>query len=104
MADSGTWGLLGRMTAVPGKRDELIAALQESSRGVPGKIVCLIQLEIDDPDSFWINEVWRDKAAYDACLTMPQVMRGLEVTRPLIAGGEHRTETIPLGDWLYSTA
>ncbi|MBU6265929.1 MAG: antibiotic biosynthesis monooxygenase [Sphingomonadales bacterium] len=95
MADT-KWGLLGRMTAQPGKRDELIAVLRESSRDVPGKLVYLIQLEPDDPDSFWINEVWQSQAHYDACLTLPQVQRGMERARPLLAGIAHRTETTPL--------
>ncbi|MCB2074236.1 MAG: antibiotic biosynthesis monooxygenase [Novosphingobium sp.] len=99
MAEKENWGLLGRMVAKPGKRDELIAALQESSRDVPGKLVYLIQLEQDDPDAFWINEVWADKASYDACLTMPQVGRGMEAIQSLVAGMEHRTETVPLGDF-----
>ena len=90
------WGLLGRMTAQPGKRDALIAALQDSSRDVPGKLVYLIQLEQDDPDAFWINEVWQSKAHYDACLTLPQVQKGWEVCKPLLAGMEHRTETTPI--------
>lgn len=93
---TGTYGLLGRMRAQPGKRDELIAHLQESSRGVPGKLVYLIQLELDDPDAFWINEVWQDKAAYEACLALPQVRQGMERTRPLIAGVDQRVETVPL--------
>ncbi len=97
MAEKGTWGLLGRMRAVPGKRDELIACLQDSSRDVPGKLVYLIQLEQNDPDAFWINEIWESKAAYDACLTMPQVNEGFELARSLLAGIDHRTETIPLG-------
>ena len=96
MTEAGKWGLLGRMRARPGKRAELIAALRESSRDVPGKLLYLIQLEADDPDAFWINEIWESKAAYDACLTLPQVLEGLEQTRALIAGIEHRTETIPL--------
>ena len=90
------WGLLGRMTAKPGKRDELIAALQESSRDVPGKLLYLIQLEQDDPDAFWINEVWESKASYDACLTTPQVGDWGARLAPLLAGIEHRTETRPL--------
>lgn len=93
----GYFGLLGKMRSVPGKRDELIAALQDSSRDVPGKLVYLIQLEQDDPNAFWINEVWADKAAYEACLTMPQVQQGMEQTRSLIAGVEVRVEAIPLG-------
>ena len=45
MSEESKWGLLGRMTAKPGKRAELIAALQESSANVPGKLLYLIQLE-----------------------------------------------------------
>ena len=96
MVQTVKWGLLGRMKDQPGKRDELVAVLKESSRGVPGKLVYLIQLEQDDPDAFWINEVWASRAAYDACLTLPQVVRGMERARPLLVGIEHRTETLPL--------
>jgi quinol monooxygenase YgiN len=85
------------MRSVPGKRDELIAALQDSSRDVPGKLVYMIQLETDDPDAFWINEVWESKAAYEACLTLPQVREGMDRTRALIAGVDMRVETTPLG-------
>jgi quinol monooxygenase YgiN len=99
MANGETWGLLGRMVAKPGKRDELIAALQDSSRDVPGKLIYLIQLEQDDPDAFWINEVWASKAAYEACLTLPQVKEGMGLTRELIAGVDVRVETVPLGDF-----
>lgn len=91
------WGLLGRMIAKPGKRDELIAALRESSRDVPGKLLYLIQLEADDPDAFWINEIWESKAAYDACLTLPQVGDWSARLGELMAGIDHRTETWPLG-------
>ena len=96
MAEDQKWGLLGRMKAQPGKRDELIAVLQDSSRDVRGKLVYLIQLEQDDPDAFWINEVWQTKGHYDACLTLPQVHTGWDRAKPLLAGMEHRTETVPL--------
>ena len=95
-ANQGTWGLLGRMRAQPGKRAELISCLQDSSRDVPGKLLYLIQLEQDDPDAFWINEIWESKAAYDACLTMPQVGDWRGRLAALMVGIEHRTETIPL--------
>ena len=96
MVATGKWGLLGRMTARPGKRDELIAALKESSRDVPGKLLYLIQLEQDDPDAFWINEIWESKAAYEACLTLPQVGDWGARLAELMVGIEHRTETVPL--------
>lgn len=96
MAQGNTWGLLGRMKAKPGKRDALIAALKESSANAPGKLLYLIQLEQDDPDAFWINEVWESKAAYDACLALPQVGDWGTRLGELMAGIEHRTETAPL--------
>lgn len=99
MRESTYFGLLGRMRSVPGKRAELIAHLQHSSRQVPGKLVYLIQLEQDDPEAFWINEVWESKAAYEACLSHPDVAKGIELTRPLIAGGDVRVETVPPGDF-----
>ena len=95
-AKARQWGLLGRMIAKPGKRDELIAALKESSADVPGKLLYLIQLEQDDPDAFWINEIWESKAAYEACLTLPQVGDWGAKLAALMAGIEHRTETVPL--------
>ena len=95
-AVQGSWGLLGRMRAQPGKRDELIACLQDSSREVPGKLLYLIQLEQDDADAFWINEVWESKAAYDACLAMPQTGDWGAKLAPLLVGIEHRTETVPI--------
>ena len=64
---------------------------------MPGKLLYLFQLEIDDPDAFWINEIWESKAAYDACLTLPQV--GDWSGRAGCADGRDRasaTETIPL--------
>ncbi len=97
MSEESKWGLLGRMTAKPGKRAELIAALQESSANVPGKLLYLIQLEAGDADAFWINEVWESKAAYDACLAMPQTGDWGAKLAPLLVGIEHRTETVPLG-------
>lgn len=96
-ATPARWGLLGRMKAQPGKRDALVAALLDSSRDVPGKLVYLISLEQDDPDAFWITEVWRSRADYDACLSLPQVVEGQKALGPLIVGIEHRTETVPLG-------
>lgn len=93
-ADS-LYGLLGRIRTVPGKRDELVSRLQRSSRDVPGKLVYLISLERDDPDAFWITEVWRDKAAYEA-VAGTDGREGRAEVQSLVLAVEHRVETIPL--------
>jgi quinol monooxygenase YgiN len=94
--EKGTFGLLGQLVAQPGKRDELIACLRESSRDVPGKLVYMIALDRNDPDSIWMTEVWRDEAAYDACLTLPAVKAGAARMGELIARAGPRIETVPL--------
>ncbi|MEO6093855.1 MAG: antibiotic biosynthesis monooxygenase family protein [Novosphingobium sp.] len=93
--DDRLYGLLGKIRAVPGKRDELVARLEDTSRNVPGKLVYLISLEKDDPDAFWITEVWRDKAAYEA-VAGKEGREGRASVQSLVLALEHRVETIPL--------
>jgi quinol monooxygenase YgiN len=89
------YGLLGRIRTVPGKRDELVARLRETGGSAPGKLVYLISLEQDDPDAFWITEVWESKAAYEG-------KEGQASIGHLVLGFEHRTETIPVeGTFVY---
>ena len=89
------YGLLGKIRTVPGKRDELVALLQENSRDIPGKLVYLISLEKDDADAFWITEVWQDKAAYEAVAGI-EGREGRANIQSLVLALEHRVETIPL--------
>jgi quinol monooxygenase YgiN len=98
MTEQGTFGLIGQLSAVPGQRDELIACLRGGSSGVPGKIAYLIALDRNDPDSIWITEIWRDEAAYSACLAMPQVQVAAASLQGLIASAGPRIETVPLSD------
>jgi quinol monooxygenase YgiN len=101
MSEAGYYGLLGRIRTVPGKRDELVARLRKTGGEAPGKLVYLISLEQDDPDAFWITEVWESKAAYEA-LAGSEGKEGQESIAHLVAALEHRTETIPVeGTFVY---
>jgi quinol monooxygenase YgiN len=93
---TGSFGLIGQLSAVPGKRDELIACLREGSRDIPGKLAYLIALDRNDPDSIWITEIWRDEAAYNACLLLPQVQAASAEFAKLVASAGPRIETVPL--------
>jgi len=94
--EEGSFGLIGQLSAVAGKRDELVACLREGSRDVPGKLAYLIALDRNDPDSIWVTEIWRDEAAYNACLAMPGVEAASERLRGLVASAGPRIETIPV--------
>lgn len=94
------YGLHGKMLAQPGQRDALAALLLEAAREVadaPGCEMYLIATAADDAGALWITEVWRDKAAHDASLTLPGVQAIIARARPLIAGFGERFESVPLG-------
>jgi quinol monooxygenase YgiN len=61
----------GRMTAKEGKGDELAELMLAAAAGLeddPGCDLYLINRQADDPDTIWITELWRSKAALDAAI------------------------------------
>jgi quinol monooxygenase YgiN len=91
------YGMLGRMTAQPGKRDELLALLLESSGRMPGCLSYIVAKDLKDPDAIWITEAWDSKEHHDASLKLPQVQAAIAKARPLIAGFDSEAETEPVG-------
>lgn len=63
------FSVFGRMTALPGRRDELIAVLLDGFRASGedgGLLTYSINTAFDDPDTIWLTQLWVDKAAHDA--------------------------------------
>jgi quinol monooxygenase YgiN len=91
------YGLIGKMTAAAGRRDDLIAILLASTAGMPGCLSYVVARDSTDPDGIWISEVWDSKASHDASLALPAVREAIAKGRPLIAGFSDHVETIPVG-------
>jgi quinol monooxygenase YgiN len=93
------YGLQGTMTAKPGRRDELVGLLLESTRGepMPGCRLYVVSEVPAEPDAVAITEVWDDKAAHDASLTLERVRSVIGRARPLIAGMGDGLELRPVG-------
>jgi quinol monooxygenase YgiN len=91
------YGLIGQMKAAPGKRDELVAILTESTEGMPGCLGYIVAKDAADADALWITEVWTDKDSHAASLKLPAVQAAIAKARPIIAGFGHRFETVPVG-------
>lgn len=98
------YGLIGRMNAVSGKRDELIAILLESSADMPGCLSYIVARHASDPDAIWVTEVWEDQASHQASLALPAVQQAIGRGRSLIAGFGERFETIPVGGYGLSNS
>ena len=91
------YGLIGKMSAVPGQRDALAAILLESTGSMPGCLSYVIATDPADADALWITEVWDGAESHKASLSLPAVQAAIAKGRPLIAGFSNRVETVPLG-------
>lgn len=83
--------MFGKLTAHPGKREELVSLLLEASRSLQDMEGCrlyIINESVDDPDAIWITELWRDAEAHADSLKNEQVLAVIQRARPLIAGIE----------------
>ena len=91
------YGLIGKMIAANGKRDELVAILLHGTEAMPGCLSYVIALDPTSEDAIWITEVWDIQASHAASLKLPAVQAAIAKGRPLIAGFADRSETVPVG-------
>ena len=91
------YGLIGKMLAVPGKREELLAILLDNSESMPGCRSYIIARDPSSADGIWITEVWDSQAQHQGSLQLPHVQAMIAKARPMIAGFGERFETEPLG-------
>jgi quinol monooxygenase YgiN len=91
------YGLISKMLAAPGKRDEVLAIMLGEAGSMPGCLSYIVAKDPADQNAIWITEVWDDKASHQGSLALPQVQATIAKARPLIAGVGERCETEPVG-------
>jgi quinol monooxygenase YgiN len=91
------YGLIGKVNASSGKRDELASVLLEGTESMPGCLSYVVAADPSDRDALWITEVWDSKESHGASLTLASVKAAITKGRPLIAGFSNRVETTPIG-------
>jgi quinol monooxygenase YgiN len=90
------YGLIGKMIAHPGRRDELLEILKTHVGPMPGCRSYVVAKDPLDPNAIWVTEVWEDTGSHQASLGLPQVKSAIHKAQPLIAGFDHRVETEPV--------
>ncbi|CAH1200597.1 hypothetical protein PAECIP111893_01485 [Paenibacillus plantiphilus] len=81
--------MYGKLTALSGKRGELVAILLEAVQQLEDNEDCylyIVSISDEDADSVWATELWKDAAAHAASLTDESALALLQRGRPLIAG------------------
>jgi quinol monooxygenase YgiN len=85
MPQADMFGLCGRMTAQPGRRDEVVDLIREGVRAwgdASGLIAYSVIAMLEEPDTIRVTELWTDKAAHD---NMTGSEAGRAVTQKIVA-------------------
>ncbi|MGN6303858.1 MAG: putative quinol monooxygenase [Mesorhizobium sp.] len=90
------YGLIGKMRAATGKRDEVLAILREATTDLPGCLSYIVARDPADTTAIWITEVWTDAESHKASLTLPEVQAAIARARPLVTGFDIQIETEPV--------
>ena len=92
------YGLIGKMVAQPGTRDQLASVLLDNTgAGMPGCLSYIVAKDPRDADALWITEVWDSPESHRASLALPAVREAIAKGRPLIASFGDSVESVPLG-------
>lgn len=91
------YGLIGKMVAVPGQREALIAILLEGVAGMPGCLSYVVARDPAEADALWVTEVWEREEHHRASLALPAVQAAIARGRPLIASFGDSVVTEPVG-------
>jgi quinol monooxygenase YgiN len=93
---SGMYGLVVKLTAVPNKRDEMIAILKESAANMSGCPSYVLAKDSADENVVWVTEVWESAASHDASLSLPSVKNAMPHVKPLLSNFERIAVTTPV--------
>lgn len=90
------WGMIGKMTVLPGKSDEMIGILKSSAAKMPGCFSYVVAKDATDENILWVTEVWDSQASHDASLSLPAVKEAIPRGRALVANFERVAVTTPV--------
>jgi quinol monooxygenase YgiN len=94
-----TYGLWNKLTAKPGKRDEVIGILLESGKLLDHSacLMYMVSKAADDPDVIYVTDLWTSKEPHEAALKTPELRPFVEKAIPLLEGMPEQQEFSPVG-------
>jgi quinol monooxygenase YgiN len=89
------WGLIAKITLLPGRRDEMIEILKQSAADMPGCISYVVANDIADENTLWVSEVWDSMASHEAALSLPAVKNAIPRGKAIVSNFERIAVTSP---------
>ena len=92
------YGLIAKLTTLPGKREDFIPILVKSSSRMSGCFSYVVAKDADNENVLWVTEVWDSEANHAASLSLPEVKTAILRARTLVAAFERVAVTSPVQD------
>ena len=89
-------GLISKILATEGGREELIETLRRGTAEMPGCLSYVIARDPGDDVTIWVTEVWESPEKHAASLQLPAVQEAIAAGRRMIAGMEQVAVTQPV--------
>jgi len=89
------YGLIVKLTAVPGKREELIRILRESAGDMPGCLSYVVAKDSAEENTLWVTEVWDSVTRHDASLSLPSVKNAIPQAKAIVLSFDKIAVTSP---------
>jgi quinol monooxygenase YgiN len=92
--------LINKLTANPGKRQEVVDILLSAGSAFDDDASCLLYLvstDTKDPDVIWVQDVWTDQAHHEAAMGTESMAEQVKRAVPLLAGMPEQIEVEPAG-------
>ena len=90
------WGMIAKITLVPGKRDEMISILKESAADMQGCLSYIVAKDAADENTIWVTEVWDSMGSHEASLSLPAVKSAIPRAKTIVSNFERITVTSPV--------
>ena len=90
------WGMIAKITLLPGRRDEMIEILKESAADMPGCLGYVVAKDAADKNTIWVTEVWDSMASHDASLSLPAMKDAIPRGKALVVNFEKIAVTNPV--------
>jgi quinol monooxygenase YgiN len=94
------YGMTGKLTAQPGKRDAFVGILLKGAEVVgtlPGCRLYAVAEDQSDETTIWVIEIWEDKESHDKSLKDDRVRGLIGEAVPLMAGKPEGVELRVVG-------
>jgi len=90
------WGMIAKITLLPGKRDEMIGILKDSAADMPGCLSYVVAKDAADENTIWVTEVWESMTSHDASLSLPVVKNAIPRGKAIVSNFERVAVTSPV--------